>query len=128
MSVDEFKTSYHRRCMFSIGNYWNSNDNLLVFNSKHIFIRVKKLYENFEIIISCFFFINIRFVIHLTIHNSEWLKLSQKERTIKTSFTKRNLITHVKFEKISSAFIYFYCNRLMIVILTQHQIKIIVDN
>ena len=94
MSVDDFKTSYHRRCMCFVGDYWNSNDDLLDSDSQHLFIRVKDDFsESMSFLLKCIF--NYRFVIHLIIHRSEWLKLYENAKNIKTSFIKGRLVTHV---------------------------------
>jgi len=39
---------------------------------------------------------NFRFIIHVFIHRKQWFNLNDKLRTIKTSFAKRKLVTHVK--------------------------------
>ncbi|CAF0850409.1 unnamed protein product [Adineta steineri] len=42
------------------------------------------------------------FLIHLIIHKFEWLKSSQIQRTNKTPFTKRKLVTHIDTDDINA--------------------------
>lgn len=94
MPVDDFKTSYYRRYMCSVGSNRNSNNDLLDILFRNISIWVIGNYIFFLWILINI--MNFRFIIHVFIHRKQWFNLNDKLRTIKTSFAKRKLVTHVK--------------------------------
>ena len=49
--------------------------------------------------IQCFLSLSSRIAIYLLIHRKTWLKSHDISRTIRTSFSKRKLVTHVRRER-----------------------------
>lgn len=108
MSVDGRQSCHHRQCKSVCRCSWISISILLDLFAVNIRFRVGGF-----ACASCKFLNHIlkfrsSFVIHLCIHKYEWIKACDIPRTIKTSFKKRKLVTHVTLFMHYEKFILHY--------------------